>query len=244
MANFASMAEMRKKEEEEHKKATQSYVGGEKSGLAVQNPDNLPNGLNQSDDAWSRMQQNNVTSPAPEGSRVITLYRDGFTVDDGPFRPLDDPMNKKFLDDMSRGYVPAELRDGENLVNVAVNDKRNEDYKAPPTPAYVAFSGEGNRLSDGPSSSAGPAVTTAGSVIVDEAKPQTSLQIRFHDGQKKVQKFNEDQTVGDVRSFCSQCIGGQACKLVAGFPPKGFTDDSQTLKGAGLLKQTITVKLA
>ena len=34
---------------------------------------------------------------------MIVMYRNGFVVDDGPFRPLDDPANEPFLRDMARG---------------------------------------------------------------------------------------------------------------------------------------------
>ena len=46
--NFKSMAEMRKEQEKGNKRskrATESYIGGEKSGLAVQNPDNDLDGI-------------------------------------------------------------------------------------------------------------------------------------------------------------------------------------------------------
>jgi len=37
---------------------------------------------------------------------VVTLYANGFTVDDGPFRSLVDPANKPFVDAMNQGFVP------------------------------------------------------------------------------------------------------------------------------------------
>lgn len=33
------------------------------------------------------------------------MYANGFTVDDGPFRTLEDPANEPFLRDLARGYV-------------------------------------------------------------------------------------------------------------------------------------------
>ena len=76
---------------------------------------------------------------------------------------------------------------------------------------------------------------------VDVSKAKTKIQIRFHDGTRKAQEFNEDRgfrsvarpsvaiigihtfhafwfgltflqdhTVGDLRAFCAQCVGGQA----------------------------------
>lgn len=42
---------------------------------------------------------------APGARRTITMYANGFTVDDGPFRTLEDPANEPFLRDLARGYV-------------------------------------------------------------------------------------------------------------------------------------------
>jgi len=239
MANFGSLDELRKKEEED-KKGTTSYAGGEKSGLAIQNPHD--------EDRFKKMQelamQGGSEGPLPSDHRVVTLYRNGFIVDDGPFRPLSDPLNKKFMDEMAQGRCPAELQEGRtDAVHVALQDKHGEDYKEPPPPAYVKFSGEGNTLSS--SSSAAPSVQAdQGAMEVDTSKPKTKIQIRFHDGQKKQQEFNEEHTVGDLRSFVQQCVGGQAMTIMGGFPPKPVTDDTLTLKAAGLANSAVTVKPA
>lgn len=45
----------------------------------------------------------------PEGMRKITLYRNGFTVDDGPLRDLESPENRQFIDALSQGYIPKEV---------------------------------------------------------------------------------------------------------------------------------------
>ncbi|CAK9004598.1 unnamed protein product, partial [Durusdinium trenchii] len=79
---------------------------------------------------------------------------------------------------------------------------------------------------------------------VDASKAKTKIQIRFHDGTRKAQEFNEDHTVGDLRAFCAQCVGGEAMTIMGGFPPKPITDDSLTLKDAGLLNAAVTVKPA
>ena len=33
----------------------------------------------------------------------ISLYQNGFIVDDGPFRPYDSPENKKFMKELKEG---------------------------------------------------------------------------------------------------------------------------------------------
>lgn len=149
------MAELRRQEEEEKKgKDTTSYVGGEKSGLAVLNKDDTP------------------------------------------------------AQDASAGASSA----------------ASAAAPAPVAPEWLSLG--------------------QGTVSVDESKPTTTLQFRFHDGQKKQQQFNEDQTVADLRSFCSQVLDGKPVNMKAGFPPKMLTDDSKTLKEAGLLKETVVVSPA
>ena len=77
----------------------------------------------------------------------MTVYRNGFTVDNGPFRALDDPENAEFLQDMAQGVVPRELEAGaKGPVNVSLVDKRGEDYEKPPAPSYVAYSGAGQTV--------------------------------------------------------------------------------------------------
>lgn len=41
--------------------------------------------------------------------RVLAMYDDGFTVDDGPFRAFADPANQAFVADVEAGHVPREL---------------------------------------------------------------------------------------------------------------------------------------
>lgn len=47
---------------------------------------------------------------AAEGTkRKITLYKNGFTVDDGPLRDLESPENRKFVQALVSGFIPAEV---------------------------------------------------------------------------------------------------------------------------------------
>ena len=39
----------------------------------------------------------------------ITIYKNGFQLDDGAFRPLTDEKNKQFMAEIEKGYVPQEL---------------------------------------------------------------------------------------------------------------------------------------
>lgn len=51
-----------------------------------------------------------ASTPLPTGpddagrvAAVITFYRNGFTVNDGELRKMDDPANKAFLEDINNG---------------------------------------------------------------------------------------------------------------------------------------------
>ncbi|CAE8619382.1 unnamed protein product, partial [Polarella glacialis] len=161
MAPAASLDEIKRREAEAEKKVDTNYTGGHQSGMAVEQP---PTDKEQ----WDRMQQlasNGSSGPLPADHRRVTVYRNGFTVDDGVFRPLSDPLNKKFMDEMSAGRCPAELQEeSAEPVHVAVHDKRGEDFQEPPTPAYVKFSGEGNSLGGSSSSAAVTVQADAGSI--------------------------------------------------------------------------------
>jgi len=181
------------------------YVGGIDargggSGLAVlPNPNELrPGGAGGAADlifgmAESSSLPSSSNSGGGNGSgetsrRTITMYRSGFTVDDGPYRRLDDVNNTEFLTSLARGRIPRELQpqaqqggddndedeDDDNIPEVMVGlvDRRSEEYdpnrhgnsgnNGGPTPS---FTGEGNSLGGGSSS----AIASTSGGIIDPA---------------------------------------------------------------------------
>ena len=58
------------------------------------------------------------------------MYRDGFVVDNGPYRRLDDPANAGFLRALAIGQTPPELmaEAGPHRVLFGLIDKRSEEY--------------------------------------------------------------------------------------------------------------------
>lgn len=210
---------------------------------------NIVAGSPQVDDAFARMKT--LTKAHSPGcsedlpptcqEETVVVYRNGLTVNDGPFRPLSDPANQQILDDMAAGMAPAELREGcDNLVHVAVCDRRGEDYTAPAAPCLQAFSGEGHSLGGGSAAVAGPMQADEGAIKVDPSKPQTRIKIRFRDGQHKVQDFMEDHTVGDLRRHVQHYVGGVPMAIF--FGSSALTDDSITIKAAGLSCALVSVR--
>jgi len=260
MANIASLSDFRKKKEEEEKgdPSNTYYAGGNDrrgggSGVSVIGPDDrAPN--NPIDSIFQRASSGpppNEQHEADGNARTatITMYRDGFVVNDGPFRANDDPENQHFLQDLSRGFVPRQLEsevDGTGPLNVQLVDKREEEYVAPPPPAYVAYSGEGQTL--GESKVADGAIAGLDDIsdetpVVDESKPTTTLQIRTADGKRIRAKLNLTHTIRHIQALIkAEGSGDSPYILMTGFPPAQLTDFSLSIEAAGLQGAQLTQK--
>ena len=128
------------------KKNTESYTGGEKSGMAVENPDDI-NGIVEQAKKNADKHKEEGRGEKPDTEVRITLYQNGFTVDNGEFREYETPENKEFMKELNQGYVPKELREKHNKpIGVCLEDKRNSKYRPPTPPKYVAYQGEGQSL--------------------------------------------------------------------------------------------------
>jgi UBX domain-containing protein 1 len=189
----------------------------------------------------------NIPAPPPRAHRELHLWRDGFSVDDGPLFRYDDPANARTLEMINTGHAPLHILNVEHgqEVDVEVHAHKDEDYKQPKK-KYVPFSGSGNRLGSptpGASSAAAPiaAVTSSttasastGSaqptVNVDDSVPTITLQVRLGDGTRLQSRFNTTHTVGDVYDFVTRSSPQQReFALMTTFPSKELTDKAQAL---------------
>ena len=92
-------------------------------------------------------------------SRLLTFWKNGFSVEDGPLLRYDDPQNQEMLNAIKSGRAPTSLLNvsSNQPVEVKVAQRMEEDYIEPPK-TLKSFSGSGNRLGSivtapGPSSS-------------------------------------------------------------------------------------------
>jgi len=212
-------------DDDDEKDTNNRYVGGVDSrgggsGLAVE--------PNERDELFGMAEQGGAEE---RPSRTITMYRNGFVVDDGPYRRLDDPNNADFLRSLAVGRTPTELmEDGENIT-VGLIDKRKEEY----VEQFSSFSGEGNSL--------GTSATADDSGIIDptslpstppevnESQPTTSIQVRQIDGKRRVIRINTSATVADL---VAQIGGDVPFRLISGYPPKPLVNLAQKIEDAGL----------
>ena len=84
-----------------------------------------------------------------ERSVLITFYRNGFQVDDGPLRSLEDADGRRFIETIHRGRVPQEIGALYPNTDIAVTlaDRNDEDYVPP---KYKAFAGQGRAVEQAP----------------------------------------------------------------------------------------------
>lgn len=152
------------------------FAGGEKSGLAVQNPDDLKKKIIEKakrsqlpaddsaprrsyftgtartlggDDAPSRVIETPSARPAQPPQRVqrtLHFWTDGFSVDDGELFRSDDPRNAEILDGIRQGRAPLSIMNVLPGQEVDVQIKQHDEKYVRPKPKYKPFAGPGQRL--------------------------------------------------------------------------------------------------
>jgi len=182
--------------------------------------------------------------PAGLKTVILTFWTDCFTIDDGPPRKYQDPANAAFLNDVNKGVVPRELEalaKGADL-NIELI-RKNEEYRPPPKPKIVAFSGAGQTLGEVNSIPVATKVD-ASSIVVDESKPTTTIQVRLNDGSRLTIKCNHNHTIGDIKSHIEATKpSGKAMELRLSYPNKLLVDDHQTVQEAGLINASIIQRI-
>ncbi|KAF2966190.1 hypothetical protein GQX73_g7401 [Xylaria multiplex] len=268
-----------------------TYAGGEKSGLAVQDPNQRADPRRIINDLLSKAKSNarrpEASTPAgpsssssfrgggqtlggegtesrvipdPRGpssrvppsnaetqERVLHLWRDGFSIDDGELHRFDDPANAEDLRMIQSGRAPLHLMNVRYDDPVDVKLQRHDENYRPLPKVYRPFGGEGRRLGspvpgDSAAASANvPATTTSRSrarapsptatpnTSVDESQPTVTIRIQMPDGTRLPARFNTSQTINDVYDFISRAspelrAGGWV--LATTFPNKDHTDKS------------------
>lgn len=190
-----------------------------------------------------------AASEGPVQERVLHIWTDGFSIDDGELRRFDDPQNRADLQMIREGRAPIHLMNVrmDQRVNVKL-EQHKEDYRPLPK-VYRPFGGEGRRLGSPvpgelgvaapPPAAAAAATTTAPAASqapttgVDESQPTLMLRIQLPDGVRLPARFNMNQTVGDVYDFVQRSSpsinSGRAWVLSTTFPNKEHEDKGLVL---------------
>jgi UBX domain-containing protein 1 len=180
--------------------------------------------------------------------RVLHIWEDGFSVDDGELRRFDDPANQMDLQMIRSGRAPLHLMNVENDQPVDVKLYQHEGPYTPQPKKYKPFSGSGQRLGapvpgDGNMSAsastsspaaAAPAASSASPAAptVDSSQPTLMIRIQMPDGTRLPARFNTTHTLDDVYGFvqgASPETRTRSWVLATTFPNKEHTDKSLVL---------------
>lgn len=259
------------------------YTGGHRSGQLVQDPskhndvDSLfeqarragaedgtldqhqPSSSSRSFSGRGRLLSGETPSAAPQQPEpevhTITFWTNGFTVNDGPLRMLEDPQNASFLESIRNSECPEELKPARGRAPVQVSLVRKMEEYPIKKQRQAAFAGVGRTLGSTTSAEDTTATISAPTnaaptpfvgLVVDDTLPSTSIQLRLGDGTRMVSRFNLHHTVSNIRSFidASRPGGPRAYQLLTmGFPPKQLNDLNQTIQEAGLANSVVIQKL-
>jgi UBX domain-containing protein 1 len=181
--------------------------------------------------------------------RVLHIWEDGFSVDDGELRRFDDPANQMDLQMIRSGRAPLHLMNVESDQPVDVKLHQHDTPYKPQPKKYKPFGGSGQRLGapvpgDGntataaapsaaqPSASTGSSASSAPAPVVDSTLPTLMIRIQMPDGTRLPARFNTTHTLGDVYGFvegASPETRTRSWVLATTFPNKEHTDKSLVL---------------
>lgn len=75
---------------------------------------------------------------------TMNVWENGFSIDDGPLRDFNDPVNQRFLQQITRGRIPDEITQQHPGKKVDFHmERKNSPYVKPKA---KPFAGEGMRL--------------------------------------------------------------------------------------------------
>lgn len=224
------------KAEKDKKKITDSYTGGKSSGIAVENPQ---------DDWLEKMKKydNKDRFDKTKNKLKLSLYKNGFIVDNGEFRNKNEPANKKFMEEIEKGYIPNELvKKGITDLGIEMDDHRDENYEPPKEEKkFQAFTGLGKSISS--VNTEGLHVNKNATSNVDRSKPTCKVNIRLFNGEVVSEDFNLNQTLQDVINFVKKKSGSNNFSLLDGFPPRPLTAYNKTIKELDLEGSLLTQKI-
>ncbi|KAF3583031.1 hypothetical protein DY000_02034143 [Brassica cretica] len=186
-----------------------------------------------------------ILSDTPQLVRsIVTIWRNGFTLDDHPLSTLDDPDNAIFLEVVESLESPRELDSPETKQRFFIKliRRQQEDF---PQDSPKPFQGVGRTLAEPPASS--DSLATEPTPSMDPTAPTTSIKVILADGTPIVSRFTTTHhTIRDVRDFIDAATPDASRDyqlLIMGSPPTPLTTDlGQTIEQAGISNSVLTQK--
>lgn len=229
--------------EKDNKDENNAYVGGEKSGLAVEKNDITSRILNKARN--QSREENPQDSNNGKPNLVITMYKDGFMVSDSKeLRSYKDPKNNKFLEELFSGIVPEELRSKyPNGINVGLKDFISKNFNKVEPKKKNYFEGKGMSLSDNiVNTEINVKDKNLDQIDLNSNEKVCQLQLRFSDGTKKVLDVNPSTRMKQISVVVKNLLQ-KNFKITTVYPAKDITNVDGTLEQLDLLDSTVNVKI-
>lgn len=196
----------------------------------------------------------------PVVTRTLHLWRDGFSIEDGPLRRYTDPQHAMDLQMIRSGRAPLHLMDVEQGQRCDVRlQQHEEDWHQLPR-IYRPFGGQGRRLGSpvpgngsgssvplqnapAPAPAASSTQVTASSSAptnVDNSQPTVAIRFQMPDGSRLPARFNLTNTIGDLYEFASNAsheVQTRAFVIQSTFPSKEYTEKGQKLEEIDAFKR-------
>ena len=161
----------------------------------------------------------------------------------GEFRKKEDSANKKYMEEVEKGYIPNELvKKGITDLGIEMDDQRDKNYEPPKEEKkFHAFTGAGKSVST--VNTQGLHVDKNATSNVDKSKPTCKVNIRLFNGEVVSEDFNLTQTLQDVINFVRKKSGSNNFSLLDGFPPRPITTYNKTIQELHLEGSLLTQKI-
>lgn len=188
-------------------------------------------------------------------TRTLHLWRDGFSIEDGPLRRYTDPEHAQDLQMIRSGRAPLHLMNVEHGQRCDVRlQQHEEDWHQLPR-IYRPFGGQGRRLGSpvpgdssismaesapAPAAAASASSTPAAPANVDNSQPTIAVRFQMPDGSRLPARFNLTNTIGDLYQFASNAAPEMRARqfiIQSTFPSKEHTDREQKLEDVDAFKR-------
>ncbi|KAF8051015.1 hypothetical protein N665_1820s0001 [Sinapis alba] len=191
-----------------------------------------------------------ILSATPQVLRsIVTVWRNGFTLDDEPLSTLDVPENAVFLKFIESLESPRVLGSPDSKQRFLIKLIRRQQEDFPPKDSPKPFQGVGRTLAEPDSlPPASPdSLTIEPTPTMDPTAPTTTIKIILSDGTPILSRFTTHHTIRDVRDFIDASTPDAASTdyqlLIMASPPTPLTTDlDQTIDQAGISNSVLTQK--
>ena len=168
----------------------------------------------------------------------ITIYKNGFLINDKEFRDISKPENLKFMQQVEKGYIPKELSiKGYEDLGIELESHKHKNYEA----KFTAFKGEGQSL--GGINTENLKINENLTTKVDKSKPVCNISIRLFNGEVVSEEFNLCNTIKDIMDYVSKKSGSENFELLEGFPPKPITEMNKTIEDLKIMGSMLTQRV-